>query len=131
MPQAPPVLVAKRKNLLLRAPSCPIFIALLLIATTVFAQQNTANKADNTLRGSGRVNPSTLAMEFDLPLASYPGRGINVPVSISYSSKLWQMKWLGSIDGGIVTGGCRSLSSPEFSSNSASGWTTSLATPYI
>jgi len=87
--------------------------------------------ADQTLRGSGRVNPSTLGMEIQIPLGSYPGRGINVPISISYSSKVWQMKWLGSIDGGIVSGGCRSLSRAEYSETSASGWTTSLAVPYI
>ena len=93
--------------------------------------QKAGSTSDQTSRGSGRINPSTLAMEFDLPLASYPGRGINVPISLSYSSKLWQMDWQGSIDGGIVTGGCRSLSEAKFSEKSASGWTTSLATPYI
>ena len=51
------------------------------VAIAVCQQDN--NNADKTLRGSGRINPSTLAMEFDLPMASYPGRGINVPVSIS------------------------------------------------
>lgn len=99
------------------------------VAIAVCQQDN--NNADKTLRGSGRINPSTLAMEFDLPMASYPGRGINVPVSISYSSKVWRMNWLGSIDGGIVTGGCRSLNEAKYSENSASGWTTSLAVPYI
>ena len=84
-----------------------------------------------SLRGSGRINPSTLAMEFDLPLGSYSGRGINIPISISYSSKLWRMESIGSIDGGIVSGGCRSLIEAKYGENSASGWTTSLATPYI
>jgi len=110
-----------------------VIISLLLIsgAFGVGFGQKAGSTSDQTLRGSGRVNPSTLAMEFDLPLANYPGRGINVPISISYSSKLWQMDWQGSIDGGIVTGGCRSLSEAKFSEKSASGWTTSLATPYI
>ncbi len=110
-----------------------VIITLLLVigAVGVGFGQKAGSTSDQTLRGSGRVNPSTLAMEFDLPLASYSGRGINVPISISYSSKLWQMDWQGSIDGGIVTGGCRSLSEAKFSEKSASGWTTSLATPYI
>lgn len=108
-----------------------ISLLLVLVAFGVGFGQKAGSTSDQTLRGSGRVNPSTLAMEFDLPLASYPGRGINVPISISYSSKLWQMDWQGSIDGGIVTGGCRSLSEAKFSEKSASGWTTSLATPYI
>jgi hypothetical protein len=96
-----------------------------------YGQHNTENKADQTLRGSGRVNPSTLGMEFDLPLGAYPGRGINVPISLSYSSKVWRMKYTGEIPGGVITGGCRSLNKPTYGENSASGWTTSLAVPYI
>lgn len=108
-----------------------IFLLILLsLSSSGFGQANTSSK-DQALRGSGRVNPSTLGMEFSLSLGSYPGRGINVPISISYSSKLWRMKWLGSIDGGIASGGCRSLSRAEYSENSASGWTTSLAVPYV
>ncbi|HMM78707.1 MAG TPA: RHS repeat-associated core domain-containing protein [Pyrinomonadaceae bacterium] len=105
-------------------------LILLGVAGSIFGQK-ASNTSDQALRGSGRVNPSTLGMEFDLPLGSYAGRGINVPISISYSSKQWRMESAGSIDGGIVTGGCRTLYHPRFSERSASGWTTSLATPYI
>ncbi len=51
---------------------------------------HTENSDDQTLKSSGRVNPSTLGMELSIPLGSYPGRGVNVPVSISYSSKVWR-----------------------------------------
>lgn len=112
-----------------------IFISALmgLGAVTFALGQDGGNErsADRTLRGSGRVNASTLGMEFDLPLGSYPGRGINVPISLSYSSKVWRMKNVGSTEGGIVSGGCRSLNEATYSENSASGWTTSLATPYV
>lgn len=105
-------------------------LSILCIAGFCFGQQHN-NDADKTLRGSGRVNPSTLAMEFDLPLGNYPGRGINVPISLSYSSKLWRMEYTGDTPGGVITGGCRSLNQARYSENSASGWTTSLAVPYI
>ncbi len=109
-----------------------VISALFILAAVafVFGQQSN-NDADKTLRGSGRVNPSTLAMEFDLPLGNYPGRGINVPISLSYSSKLWRMDYTGDTPGGVITGGCRSLNHPEYAENSASGWTTSLAVPYV
>ena len=108
-----------------------ISLLILFSLAGAVAGQETTNKTDQTLCGSGRVNPSTLGMEFNLSLGSYPGRGINVPISMSYSSKTWRMKWLGSIDGGIVSGDCRSLNEAVYSENSASGWTTSLGVPYI
>lgn len=101
-----------------------------VLVTFGFSQENTSG-ADQTLRGSGRVNPSTLGMEFDLPLGSYPGRGINVPISLSYSSKVWRMDFVTNIPGGVITGGCRSQNHAKYSEDSASGWTTSLAVPYI
>ncbi|HEY0426709.1 MAG TPA: hypothetical protein VGC76_02780 [Pyrinomonadaceae bacterium] len=40
----------------------------------------TGSKADQNLKSVARVNPSTLAMEMSLPLATYPGRGgTNLP----------------------------------------------------
>ncbi len=108
-----------------------------LIITGIFSAafgQNKGNEAsaDRTLRGSGRVNASTLGMEFDLPLGAYPGRGINVPISLSYSSKQWRMVYIGDSP---VPGGngvpCFKHYSPRFAEESASGWTTSMAVPYI
>lgn len=106
-------------------------LLMLIIGICVFGQQHTENKADQTLRGSGRVNPSTLGMEIDIPLGSYPGRGINVPISLSYSSKVWRMEYTSSMPGGVVTGGCRALNAARFAETTASGWTTSLSVPYI
>lgn len=91
--------------------------------------QYTANTRDQTLRGSGRINPSTLAMEFDLPLAAHPGRGINVPISLRYSSKVWRIKY--TLHEPFNASGCYSKNRPEFAEKSASGWTTSLAVPFI
>lgn len=109
------------------------FLLTFLLVTGGFGQsvQHTENNADQALRGSGRVNPSTLGMEIDIPLGSYPGRGINVPISLNYSSKVWRMDYSHSDPGGIITGGCRAINNAKYSENSASGWTTSLATPYI
>ena len=106
------------------------FITLMSLAN-VFGQQHTENATDQALKGSGRVNPSTLGMEISIPLGSYPGRGINVPISLSYSSKLWRMDYISDTEGGIVTGGCRTVNEAKYGENSASGWTTSLAVPYI
>src|SRR5215204_2170148 len=65
--------------------SC-IFLFMLTIGT--FGNEGDKNSADMSLRGSGRVNPSTLGMELNISLGSYGGRGINVPINLNYSSKL-------------------------------------------
>lgn len=109
-------------------------IAILTILGTIasiFGQQHTENKADQTLRGSGRVNPSTLAMEFNLPLGSYPGRGINVPVGLSYSSKLWRTDYLDSQPAVNNPDNCIAINMPKFAEDTAAGWTTSMAVPYV
>ncbi|HVE56684.1 MAG TPA: RHS repeat-associated core domain-containing protein [Pyrinomonadaceae bacterium] len=101
------------------------------IMTVVFGQRHTENKADQVLRGSGRVNASTLGMEMEIPLGAYSGRGINVPVNLSYSSKLWRMDYVTNQPQVNNPDNCISINQPRYGENSASGWTTSLATPYI
>jgi RHS repeat-associated protein len=107
-------------------------LLIFLLSANVFAGNENSASADRTLRSSGRVNPSTLGMEIDIPLGSYPGRGINVPINLSYSSKLWRMQYSGEQP---VSGGNNSPCYPnyfvKYSEDSASGWTSSLAVPYI
>src|SRR5215203_4360955 len=106
---------------------------ILSIYASIFGQdKGNETSADRTLRGSGRVNASTLGMEFELPLGSYPGRGISIPINLSYSSKLWRKEYLGNNpDPGANTSSRYKHYAPKFSENAAAGWTTSMATPYI
>lgn len=106
------------------------FCATLSVAT-VFGQdtQNTKNTIDQTLRSSGRVNPSTLGMEFDLPLGSYPGRGISMPLGINYSSKQWRFEESETIHTPNNPKNVHALA--KYSDNAAAGWTSSLSQPYI
>src|SRR5260221_10619601 len=62
---------------------------------TPFGQnvKNTDYSADKFLKSNARVNPSTLAMELSIPIASYPGRAeSSLPAVFDYSSKVWQIK---------------------------------------
>lgn len=107
------------------------FLISLLLTLSVFGQ-DTKNGADQTLRGSGRVNASTLGMEFSLPLGNYSGKGINVPISLSYSSKLWRMEHNGNNPiPGSSWSDCYPFYYAKYAEDSASGWTSSLAVPYI
>lgn len=111
-----------------------VWILIVFCMLNVAFGQDSGNErsADRTLRGSGRVNASTLAMEFDLPLGSYAGRGINVPISLSYSSKLWRMDYFGDNPvPGSQWSTCYPHYNTAYSEESASGWATSLAVPYV
>ena len=123
-----------------------------LLSTTVlfigagvyFAQtksQTTDNKADKNLKSMSRINPSTLAMEFSIPLGAYPGRaGNGIPVALNYSSKVWTMErfhtWRESYHPTLNDGvNWLVLESTDiaaiFSKRSALGWTSSLQSPAI
>jgi RHS repeat-associated protein len=64
-----------------------------VVVTLTVSGQKTKDKPDQNLKSMARVNPSTLAMEFSLPIFSYPGRGGNgLSLALNYSSKLWTME---------------------------------------
>src|SRR4051794_3489578 len=114
--------------------SCVGFMA--LVATVcVIGQaepQYTANKSDDVLRSTGRVNPSSLGMEIQIPLGSYGGRGMSVPISLSYSSKVWRMLNMGlSPKAGVNQEGCDSYNMPLYADRTASGWNSSVELPYV
>jgi hypothetical protein len=99
---------------------------------SVFGQVDSDNTKDQTLRGSGRVNASTLGMEFDLPVGSYSGRGINVPIGLSYSSKVWRIENTRSEPlSGLGPDTCIAINEARYAKDSASGWTNSMQEAYV
>ncbi|MBK8150807.1 MAG: hypothetical protein IPK58_22050 [Acidobacteria bacterium] len=117
-----------------------IVIALLSGCALGQERQNSEYKADRNLRGASGVNPSTLAMEFSLPFGFYPGRaGNSVPISLSYSSKVWNSKSLPTqsveiaVNNGDILSQVTTVNQtlPMFSRRSISGWTSSLQVPAI
>ena len=91
-----------------------------------FAQtvQNAQNSVDFKLRSDARSDPSTLALQLQIPLGNYPGRGAAaLPITLYYSSKLWRMDYLNST---TQNGESYSRYTAEYSESSASGWTSSL-----
>lgn len=95
--------------------------------------RETSNNADQNLKSISRINPSTLAMELDLPLTTYPGRnGNSLPIGFSYSSKIWRidtgMQWwyMANTQPRYVTDVYA-----RFAERSAAGWTSNLLSPRI
>src|SRR4051812_42284881 len=77
-----------------------ILIGLSLLTLPAAAQniQYTQNTVDSSLRGEGRVDPSTQGMSIQIPLRAYPGRaGASLPITLHYSSKVWRLKFTSTI----------------------------------
>jgi RHS repeat-associated protein len=117
-----------------------LFIACLLLGAARTAAQNiqyTKNSTDAKLRSELTINPATLGLEFQLPIAGYPGRaGLNVPITISYSSKVWRIKYQGYNPGGFSSSGQPlgngyTIVSAEYGEYSHAGWTSSIGVPVI
>jgi hypothetical protein len=108
----------------------PGILLSLFVVASAFSQQFTNNNADQTLRGSSRVNPSTLGMEISIPLVSFPGRGISIPVNLSYSSKVWRLQYIRT-DPAVNSPSCQTINLPKYAETTASGWTSSLGFAYI
>ncbi len=106
-------------------------LAVSLLAVSATAQRVNEITLDPSLRGFARVDPTTLAAGFELPLISYPGRGSGISVALRYSSDVWRREQVGSHPVPDAPGGCVPISEARFSEKSASGWTTSLEIPYV
>ena len=105
-------------------------IACAMLSAEVRAQnfQNTENTADSSLRSGLQVDPSTLGLSLQIPLRSYPGRGPNLPVTISYASKQWRIEML---RGFPTFNGYYTQSTAKYAEHSVSGWTSSLDIPTV
>lgn len=104
---------------------------LLLLSGSTLAQQDASNNRSTV----GDVNEKT-DVSFNVPLASYPGRGLDLPVSLSYSSDVWNMKHKGVVNnyslysgqGGYIK---QSVVGITYAERSAAGWRSSLDLPTI
>jgi hypothetical protein len=109
-----------------------VALSLLISPTLSRAQsiQYTQNKPDQAMRSAMRVDPSTLGLSIEVPIAGYPGRGgTSVPINLSYSSKQWRIDFYDTFLSG--TGSPRTESRPRFSEWAKGGWTSSADIPAI
>ncbi|HEV8429596.1 MAG TPA: RHS repeat-associated core domain-containing protein [Pyrinomonadaceae bacterium] len=84
-------------------------------------------------RSAVRVDPTTRGLNFEIPLGSYPGRaGLNVPVTLSYTSKVWNVEFEGYNDS-AGTGGPQpfTIVVARFAKHSVAGWTSSIGMPIV
>ncbi|MFN0277216.1 MAG: RHS repeat-associated core domain-containing protein [Pyrinomonadaceae bacterium] len=96
---------------------------LLLFAPLVFAQL----PEDNIRFTQGQVSDSAV-MSVGVPLGNFKGRGIDLPVALSYSSAVWNIEYLGKVRPG---GTGQSVVEAIYAKNSTSGWRSGLDLPVI
>lgn len=106
-----------------------LFFLSLASTEAVFAQniEYTKGNTDSALRSNLVVDPSTLGMSIQIPLASYPGRGGALPVALYYSSKQWRISFLDTFRTTIT----KTRTEAKWAEDSVAGWTTSLDSPKI
>ena len=108
-----------------------LFVLLLVGITLPGLAQSTnytKNTADSNLRGSLQVDPSTLGMSFNLPMGGYGGRGATLPISLTYSSKVWRMDhYLGQPGPSYYLNQIEA----KYAEKSVAGWTSSTGAPYV
>src|SRR5882672_10940514 len=71
----------------------------------------------------------TNTMNLQVPLGSYPGRGVSLPINLNYSSKVWRLGFIRSIY--YTYGGSNSVAEAIYSEYATAGWTTSLDVPIL
>src|SRR5260370_10462877 len=116
---------------LIFAASCPLVVRAQNPPPNI---QYTNKAVDLGLRGNLTVNPSTRALEIQIPLGGYAGRaGFNVPIAISYSSKVHRIKYEAYNPGTYTYNGPigdgYTLVSDRFGEYSSAGWTTTIGFP--
>jgi len=110
-----------------------VCICALLYPVAALAQniQYTQNVADTTLRSRFRVDPSTLGLSLQIPLANYPGRGgAQLPVTLYYSAKVWNVNYV-ETKTDVNDHPIYNVLEPAYGQHSVAGWTCSLTAPTI
>ncbi len=123
--------VARRPRLVDLNWRSPLFFLLLTIGVTFSA---TAQSDQSNLQFTeGRVNDSG-SLSLGVSLGTYKGRGIDLPVSLSYSSDIWKIEHLGKVQVTPPEYGCcitQSVTEAIYSKNAMSGWKSALDLPII
>lgn len=101
-----------------------------LLAVSVCAQAQTDQS--NVRFTQGEVNESA-TLSLGVPLANYKGRGIDLPVSLSYSSNVWRLEHLSTVYNSYTYNYAfrQSITQALFAERSASGWKSTLDLPTI
>jgi RHS repeat-associated protein len=98
-----------------------IVLALAVLLTSAVAHGQTAEFTQGS--------PGANTMSLQVPLGSYPGRGLSLPINLNYSSRVWRLGFIKTIY--YTYGGSNPLAEAIYSEYATAGWTTSLDVPLV
>jgi RHS repeat-associated protein len=111
-----------------------ILLAWCIMASSASGQniKHTQNNLDSAKRSDFTVDPTTLGLGFQLTITNYPGRaGMSLPVTLSYSSKLWRMNARDTYNSFPYSSIPKTRTEAKYAEYSASGWTTNFDLPRL
>jgi RHS repeat-associated protein len=104
--------------------------AVLALLICALAFSNTGYGQDNIKYTQGDVNDSA-TLSLGVPMGSYTGRGISVPISLNYSSSVWGIDYRDSIRGFAGVSLPQTVTEATYSQYSKSGWKSNFDLPVI
>ena len=118
------------KRLTARRMSANVFKGLAGVCLAIFCFANVSRTVQAQTTELTQNAPQSHNVTFDVPLANYAGRGVGVPVKLTYSTEgLWRIGFINSVQFG--TSSRRSVAEAIYAEHSTAGWTTSLDVPKV
>ena len=108
-------------------------IVLLCVFSCLHVANAQSGDQSNVRFTQGQVNDGA-AVSLSVPLSNYPGRGINLPVGLSYSSSVWRIDHIVSVKNYSVAPPYyikQSVTQALYAEHSKSGWKSGLDLPQI
>lgn len=109
-----------------------VVLAVLTFIFPVIGSAQNIQRADanaNSIVGlDARVDPASLGLNIIIGLGNYQNRGSRIPVTLRYSSKVWDIRFVGS-EFDIQQNRELTFTEPNFASENAAGWSHSLSPP--
>lgn len=103
--------------------ACLLFVCLFVCAPLAQAQ----SAEPNVQFTQGDVNESA-TLSLAVPIGRYKGRGLDLPISLSYSSNVWRIEQLNKIH---YYGVPQSVTQAIYAEHSVAGWTSTLDLPKV
>lgn len=115
------------KSMIRGAIAAALFICLLGVMNFAHGQDDQSNPRFT----EGDINDSA-SLSFSVPMGSYKGRGLDLPISLSYSSSdLWKMEYIGNVHNSLWPALTQGVNEAYYSKFATSGWKSSLSLPII
>lgn len=118
------------KRLTARSISADVLKAFGCVCLTILCFPNSSRTVQAQTTEFTQNAPQSHNVTFEVPLANYAGRGVGVPVKLTYSTEgLWRIGFINSVQFG--TSSRRSIAEAIYAENSTAGWTTTLDVPKV